>query len=140
MAKKKEAGPRKYEVLEPSYIDDRIYQAGEHVEYEGRPGPNLRLLEGQEAYEDPDAEPDTKAVDLDVREKELNLREDEIAKREKDVDAREQQLDQMIEDADGRAKYLDAREQSAVTKASELDAREKDVAAKEAALVDKAKK
>jgi hypothetical protein len=113
MAKKKEVeveSPRKYEVLETSYIGDRIYQAGEHVEYEGQPGANLRLLDGQEAYVEPEDQSGALAADLDARDSALNLREEEVAKREKAVDEREQQLDQMIEDADSRAKDLDARE------------------------------
>jgi hypothetical protein len=35
----------KYEVLQVSYINDRIVQVGDTVDYEGEPGPNLRPMD-----------------------------------------------------------------------------------------------
>lgn len=39
----------KYEVLELSYINDRLVQAGEVVEYDGTPGTKLKPVEAKPA-------------------------------------------------------------------------------------------
>ena len=119
MSKKEEA--KWYEVLEPSYIGDRLYRAGEEVQYEGEAGPNLKLLSAKEAKARLNEAEEPDDSDLDAREQELNKRESEIALREKDVDARQQELDDLKEKADLRSE--------------ELDQREKDVADKEKLIV-----
>jgi hypothetical protein len=43
----------KYRVLVKSYINSTIVEAGEVVEYDGKPGSNLELVEGDK----PDAKP-----------------------------------------------------------------------------------
>lgn len=35
----------KYRVLEQSFIDNKIVEAGTEIEYDGFPGPNLRALD-----------------------------------------------------------------------------------------------
>lgn len=35
----------KYKVLEKSYLDGRIYEAGDTYEFDGKPGSNLELIE-----------------------------------------------------------------------------------------------
>lgn len=47
----------KYRVLVTSYINSAIVQAGEVVDYDGKPGTNLELLEGDKS----EAKPEVKA-------------------------------------------------------------------------------
>lgn len=81
-----------YEVLEPSYIGDRLYPAGERVQYEGEAGPNLRELSEKElrSLEKQDRQEDEPTIEQ--REQELNEREEAVAQREKDADERAKEL------------------------------------------------
>lgn len=111
MTKKKEL--QWYEVLEPSYINERLCQTGEFVQYEGEVGPNLRELSDKEVkahfkQEQADDEPDV--VDLDAREADLSKREDDINDREKKVVADQERLDLALAGFEERSKELDARE------------------------------
>jgi hypothetical protein len=110
MTKKKEL--KWYEVLEPSYINERLCQTGEIVQYEGEVGPNLRELSDKEVKahlkEDQADEPDE--VDLDAREADLNKREDDINDREHKVVADQERLDLALAGVEERSKELDARE------------------------------
>jgi hypothetical protein len=126
MTKKKEL--KWYETLEPSYINERLWPAGEIVQYDGEAGPNLRELSDKEVKQHlkADQADELDEVDLDAREADLNKREDDINDREKKVVADQERLDLALAGVEERSK--------------DLDSREKDVAAKEAALVDKAKK
>lgn len=55
MAKTQEVGGKEadqaqwYEVLEVSYIGDRLYTQGQAVQYDGEAGSNLRAITEQEA-------------------------------------------------------------------------------------------
>lgn len=42
-----------YEVLEKSFINNRIVEAGEVVEYDGEPGPNLKAFKKGKKVEAP---------------------------------------------------------------------------------------
>lgn len=117
---KKEEG-KWYEVLEPSYIGDRLYRAGEEVQYDGEAGPNLKLLSAREVKSRQTDDEESDELDLNAREQELNKRESELALREKEVDQRMRDMDELQEKSDLRS--------------MELDEREKEVAAKETAIV-----
>lgn len=121
MTKKAEA--KWYEVLQPSYINDRLYTVGETVQYDGEAGDNLKPISAKEANQHLKEEQEPDEVDLKALEQELNKREQEIIEREKAVTLKEKDLDEQKEKSDLRV--------------SELDEREKAVTAKEAALVEK---
>lgn len=116
MTKKNES--KWYETLEPSYINERLWPAGEVVQYEGEAGPNLRELSDKEVKahlkQDQVEEPDE--VDLDAREADLNKREADISDREKKVVEDQDRLDKALAGAEERAKDLDAREAVVVEK------------------------
>lgn len=82
-----------YEVLEPSYIGDRLYPTGERVQYEGEAGPNLRELSTKELRDLEKQDQDEEEPSIDEREQELNEREEAVAQREKDADERVKELD-----------------------------------------------
>jgi hypothetical protein len=132
MTKKKES--KWYEVLEPSYINERLCQTGEIVQYEGEVGPNLRELSDKEvkAHLKQDQQDEPEEVDLDAREADLNKREDDINDREHKVVADQERLDLALAGVEERSKELDAREAA-------LAAKEKAVVV-DPVVLDKAKK
>lgn len=105
-----------YEVLEPSYINERLCQTGEFVQYEGEAGPNLRELSDKEvkAHLKQDQAVELDEVDLDAREADLNKREGEINDREKKVVEDQERLDKALAGVEERSKELDAREAALV--------------------------
>lgn len=112
---KKEATPPWYEVLEQSYIGDRLYQIGDRVQFDGEAGANLRELSAAELKT---AEPAKTDDDLlterekaaDLRDKDQDKRDSDLADREKAVDAKEQEVSALADANDARAKELDDRE------------------------------
>lgn len=101
-----------YEVLEPSYIGDRLYQVGDEVQYEGEAGSNLKPISAKEAKARLKEEEEPDEVDLKARELELNKREDEIIEREKKVQSLADELEEVQEKADKRAEDLNEREKA----------------------------
>ncbi|MHC8403593.1 hypothetical protein [Pseudomonas sp. TMB3-21] len=127
MTKKTEEPDLKwYEVLEPSYIGDRLCQVGEQVQYAGEVGSNLKPISAKEVKAHQQEEQEPEEEDLNVREADLNKRESDVAEREKLVATKEEEINGLAEANDLRAK--------------ELDDREEVVAAKEKALIEKTKK
>lgn len=116
MTKKKEL--KWYEVLEPSYINERLCQTSEIVQYEGEAGPNLREMSDKEvkAHLKQDQQDEPEEVDLDAREADLNKREDDINDREHKVVADQERLDLALAGVEERSKELDAREAVLATK------------------------
>jgi hypothetical protein len=111
MTKKKEL--KWYEVKEPSYINERLCQTGEIVQYDGEAGDNLRELSDKEVkahlkQDQQDEKPEE--VDLDAREADLNKREDEINDLQRKVVEDQERLDLALAGVEERSKELNARE------------------------------
>lgn len=105
-----------YEVLEPSYIGDRLYQTGETVQYEGEAGPNLKEITVKEAKEQLKEEQEPDETDLKAREIDLSNREKEIIDREKAVTEQENALREQKQASDLRVAELDDREKALAEK------------------------
>jgi hypothetical protein len=116
MTKKKEL--KWYEVQEPSYINERLCQTDEIVQYDGEVGDNLRELSDKEvkAHLKQDQQDEPEEVDLDAREADLNKREDDINEREHKVVADQERLDLALAGVEERSRELDAREAVLVEK------------------------
>ena len=117
-----EKAPKWYEVVEPSYIGDRLYVTGERVQFDGEAGSNLRELSSDELKK---AEPAPTDDDLLLdREQGVTKRENDVAQREQDAAAKEGELQLKEEDLQKQVDALDAR-------SKELDEREAAIKAKE---------
>ncbi len=118
MSKKEDKKPDMvwYEVLEQSYIHDRIYNPGDHVQYEGEAGPNLRKLSKDELKKDQEQQkPDDELIDereedLIEREKAAGKLEHDLEDKQVKLDQREKDLEKQLEALDERSKELDERE------------------------------
>lgn len=98
-----------YEVLEPSFIGNRFYMAGEIAQFDGDVSENLKEISAREARKRLGQEAEQSEEELfGERERDMSDRESRVTEREQKVlaweqrlDAREQQLKAREDDQDG---------------------------------------
>lgn len=97
-----------YEVLEPSYIDNRFLRAGELVQTESEVGENLKPISDKEARKRLGQEAEqSEEEQLGELQRDLTDRESRVAEREQKAQAWEQRLDEREQQLKAREDALD---------------------------------